>query len=74
MDTWKSRDNTFKSERIRSEGMRERENMNMKLREAVTNNEALCSAEIPREYNHPDLENRLERDRLLSLELVWGSP
>ena len=54
--------------------MRERENMNMKLREAVTNNEALCSAEIPREYNHPDLENLLERDRLLSLELVWGSP
>ena len=60
-----------------SENMRacgERENMNMKLREAVTNNEALCSAEIPREYNHPDLENLLERDRLLSLELVWGSP
>ena len=57
------------------ENKRARDNvMNMKLREAVTNNEALCSAEIPREYNHPDLENLLERDRLLSLELVWGSP
>lgn len=66
MDTWKSRDNMFKSERIRSEGMRERENINTNLREAITKNETLCSAEIPREYNCPDLENLLERDRLLA--------
>lgn len=56
----------FKSERIRSEGMRERENINTKLREAITKNETLCSAESPREYNCPDLENLLERDRLLA--------
>ena len=33
----------------------------------------LCSAEIPREYNCPGLENLLERETV-SLELVWGSP
>lgn len=41
MDTWESRENMFKSERIRSEGMRERENINMKLREAITKNETM---------------------------------
>ena len=65
MDTWKCRDNMFKSERM-SEGMWERENMNVKLREAIKKNETLCSAEFPKEYNLPDLEKLLERDRLLA--------
>ena len=61
----------FKSERM-SEGMRERENMNVKLREAIKKNETLCSAEIPREYNLPDLENLLERERLLAWSWCGG--